>query len=213
MKPSDPPARWTLLSPNFDAEALYAQLEAAARARGLSQTLVSLPFMREKHAGQTRRGMTGRDPYIVHPLTLARHALAMGLADDDLLAALLLHDVVEDSDTRPEELPAGPRVREAVRLVSINTYGGPKDRVKPAYYAAIAQHPLASMVKCFDRCNNVCCMSDGFSREKIADYIVETETYILPLLDAAGREPAWREAVWLLRYQLHTALETYKRLI
>ena len=213
MNENEKAARWTLRSPNYAAEPLYGMIEAVAKERGLAQTLAALPLMRDKHEGQPRRGMLGNEPYIVHPLTMARHALAMGLADDDILAALLLHDVVEDTDARLDDLPVNDRVREAVRLVSINSYPGPKDMVKPAYYAAIALDPLASLVKCIDRCNNLCCMADSFSYPKMAKYVIETETYVMPLLDVIGREDAWPAPAWLLRYQLHTALETYKRLL
>ena len=111
------------------------------------QTLQALPLMREKHEGQVRKGMVESTPYRVHPLTLACHALAMGIGDDDVLAALLLHDVVEDTDQRLEELPVNDRVKEAVQLVSYNTYPGEKKTIKPVYYQKIANCPLASLVK------------------------------------------------------------------
>ena len=157
--------------------------------------------------------MVDAAPYRVHPLTLACHALAMGIAEDDVLAALLLHDVVEDADTAPEELPVSERVREAVRLVSYNSYPGPKQDIKPLYYENIAKNPLASLVKCIDRCNNLSCMADGFTRKKQAIYIVETERYVLPLLDAVRDVPGWNSAAWLLRYQMQALLETFKRLL
>ncbi|HVO52848.1 MAG TPA: HD domain-containing protein [Solirubrobacterales bacterium] len=59
----------------------------------------------EAHAGQVRSGSGGL-PYIEHPV-----AVASLLADhdfgDEVLAAALLHDVVEDSETTVEDLRAG----------------------------------------------------------------------------------------------------------
>ena len=204
---------WKPASMNFDPDRMYTYLKASAQRLGLTQTLRALPLMKEKHEGQFRKGKTETMPYRVHPLTLACHALAMGIGEDDVLAALLLHDVVEDTNTKPEELPVNDRVREAVRLVSYNTYAGDKQEIKPLYYANIAKNPLAALVKCVDRCNNLSCMVDGFTRAKQAVYVTETERYVLPLLDVIREVPAWNSAAWLLRYQIRALLETFKRML
>ena len=209
----DIPRNWTLHPHTFSAEHMYTYLKAKAQAEGLTQTLAALPFMREKHAGAVRKDRTGTIPYAVHPLTLACHTMAMGLADDDVVAAALLHDVVEDTDTTPEELPAGPRVREAVRLVSYNTYDGTREEVNPVLYANIAKNPLAALIKCLDRCHNISCMADGFSKRKMAVYVTETEKYVMPLLDVLRETPEYNNAAWLLRYQILTMVETFKRLL
>lgn len=220
------PHDWTLQNPNFSPDRMYTYLKAKAQCLGLKQTLAVLPLMREKHEGQFRKGMAGKSPYRVHPLTLACHALAMGIAEDDVLAALLLHDVVEDTDTRAEDLPVNSRVREAVRLVSYNTYYPAGDQhpaeaeekelkrgIKAEYYARIRENQLASLVKCIDRCNNLSCMADGFSREKQAVYVAETERYVLPLIEVIKAVPEWNNAAWLLRYQMQALLETFKRML
>ena len=91
---------WELHTPAFNNEHMYAYVEERAQAAGLNQTLAALPLMRGKHRGQFRQGMLENVPYETHPLTLACHALAMGIADDDVLAAALLHDVIEDTPHR-----------------------------------------------------------------------------------------------------------------
>lgn len=211
---SDTPAPgWELGSPYFSPERMYTYVKAKAQAAGLTQTLAALPLMREKHAGQGRKGSDV--PYYVHPLTLACHALAMNIVDDDVLAVALLHDIVEDTDTAPEDLPVGDRVREAVRLVSHNTYGGEEDKEKnkPLYFENIAKNPLAALIKCMDRCNNISTMADGFKKPKMVKYVNETEQYVLPLLDVIKEVPAWNNAAWLMRYQMVTMLEAFKRLL
>ena len=209
-----------LLSPNFDSDRMYDHVREKATELGLRQVLAALPFMRAKHEGQFRRGMVDVAPYYVHPLTLACHALAMGITDDDVLAALLLHDVIEDTDTSPDELPVNDRVRKTVCLVSYNTYYSgsesghvDKQRIKPAYYGHIAEEPLAALVKCVDRCNNISCMADGFTRCRMKEYVAETEKYIVPLLDVIEAVPEWNNAAWLLRYQMRVLLEAFKRLL
>ena len=205
---------WTLKEMCDDPERMYTYVKTRAQSENLEQTLKALPFMREKHKTQTRKSMLNSNlPYIVHPLTLCCHALAMGLVDDDVLPALLLHDVLEDTCTRPEELPVNERVREAVRLVSYNTYKGSKEEIKPNYYNKIAKNDLASLVKCIDRCNNLSCMADGFTREKMVRYVIEAEKFVMPLLKVVKAVPAWNNAAWLLQYQMRALTETFKRLL
>jgi len=190
-----------------ELEALYEEVRRRAEALGLEQTLAALPCMLRLHAGQVRKGPAAV-PYAVHPLTLARHALALGLADDDLTAALLLHDVVEDAGVAPEALPVGERARDAVARVSKNLAAGRED-----YFARIAACPLACLVKLFDRANNLSGMAEAFSREKMREYLLETERDILPLLAPMRGVPAWRDAAWLLEYQLTGLATTLRRLL
>ena len=204
---------WKLENPNFDPDHMYTWLKAKAHSLGLTQTLKALPLMKEMHNGQMRKSMVAAVPYRTHPLTLACHALAMGIVEDDVVSGLLLHDVLEDTCAAEKDLPVCERVRKAVRLVSYNTYAGRKAEIKPIYFANIAQDPLAALIKCIDRCNNLSCMPDGFSREKQARYVIDTERYVMPLLEVVKSIPQWNNAAWLLRYQLRTMLESYRRLL
>lgn len=198
-------------SPFFSPERMYTRVKTTAHHMGFKQTLAALPLMREKHEGVDRDGSDV--PYYVHPLTLACHAMAMGIMDDDVLAAALLHDVIEDTDTSLEDLPVGDRVREAVKLVSHNTYTGDKEKNKPVYYGNIAKNPLASLIKCMDRCNNISSMATGFTKGKMIKYVKQTEEYVMPLLDVVKEVPEWNNAAWLMRYQMVTMLEAFKRLL
>jgi guanosine-3',5'-bis(diphosphate) 3'-pyrophosphohydrolase len=65
------------------------------------------------HAGMTRKG--SGVPYIVHPIEAAAIVSTM-TTDEEVLAAAVLHDVLEDTDTEPEELETlfGPRIRRLV---------------------------------------------------------------------------------------------------
>ncbi len=207
------PVKWQYRGQLSDEKRMYVFILNRAEAADMRQTRLALPFMRRAHEGQMRKSQSEMIPYEVHPLTMACHALMMGIEDDDVIAALLLHDVVEDTNYAPEDLPVSDRVRAAVRLVSYNTYPGAKEDIKPEYYRHISECPLASLIKCIDRCNNVSCMADGFTKKRMAEYVRETEEDILPLLETAASVPAWNNAVWLVRYQLHALLETFKHLL
>jgi len=62
----------------------------------------ALEVARSAHAGQVRNGSGGM-PYIEHPQAVAAMLEEHGYAEE-VLAAALLHDVVEDSETTLEEL-------------------------------------------------------------------------------------------------------------
>ncbi len=64
----------------------------------LNQAII---FAVKRHAGQVRKGSTR--PYILHPLAVMNILDSMG-ADNDLLIAGVLHDVLEDTDTTIVEL-------------------------------------------------------------------------------------------------------------
>ena len=69
------------------------------------------------------------------------------------------------------------------------------------------------MVKCLDRINNLAGMADAFSRVKMIRYAEETDRYYPALLDVLKKIPEWNDAWWLMRYQMMTMLEAFKRLL
>lgn len=77
-----------------------APIDAAAETSELISR--ALAKATEAHAGQIRNGSGGL-AYIEHPRMVAATLAARGY-DEETLAAALLHDVVEDSDTTVEDL-------------------------------------------------------------------------------------------------------------
>jgi guanosine-3',5'-bis(diphosphate) 3'-pyrophosphohydrolase len=63
----------------------------------------ALVFASVKHQHQ-RRKQIGDIPYINHPIEVAHILAEAGVTDYGVLAAALLHDTVEDTETTPEEL-------------------------------------------------------------------------------------------------------------
>ena len=205
---------WELKPVNYSFEHMYTFVKGRAQMLGLSQTLAVMDLLRRAHGSQERKSRHGfTTTYMVHPLTMACHALAMDLKDDDLIAACLAHDMVEDSDMKLPELPVNDRVREVIRLVSKSEIY-PKDADwEDRYYKQIRLNPLACLVKCLDRVHNVAGMADAFSREWMVRYTAETDRYYPGLLDVIKKVPEWNNAWWLLRYQLGTMTEAFKRIL
>ena len=69
-----------------------------------AKVLKAVEFAERKHRGQTRKN-AAKTPYIAHPIEVARTMAEIGgVTDVDVLAAALLHDTVEDTDTSFDEL-------------------------------------------------------------------------------------------------------------
>jgi (p)ppGpp synthase/HD superfamily hydrolase len=77
------------------------RIEAVAGRSPLVRS--ALEQARSDHAGQVRNGSGGM-PYIEHPMRVAAILDEYGYGDEKVLAAALLHDVVEDSETTLDEL-------------------------------------------------------------------------------------------------------------
>ncbi len=195
----------------FDENRMYTYVKTSAVIKNLHQTLKVLPYVREKHTGQVRKGADAV-PYIYHPLLMACHALALGLEDDNLLSAVLLHDVCEDCNVAVEELPVNDVTKEAVTLVT--KADKMDEKAKALYYTNIASNPIAVMVKLLDRCNNVSGMATGFSKEKLVSYINETETWFYPMMQQAKTDyPQYNNQIFLLKYQIASVVSSIKHLL
>jgi (p)ppGpp synthase/HD superfamily hydrolase len=91
-------------------------IDAAVERSQLIRT--ALEIASAAHGGQIRNASGGR-PYIDHPVAVAERLAEQG-RDDEVLAAALLHDVVEDSPTTVAEIreACGERVAEIVDALS-----------------------------------------------------------------------------------------------
>ena len=201
----------------FKEENMFTRMRAFAMAEQLSETYRALQYMRRQHAGQFRKQgkySVERVLYINHPLLMACQAHALGIRDDALLAAILLHDVVEDTEVAVQALPFCDEVKEIVGLVSFFVPPGEtKQQAKEEYYARIRENGKACVVKIIDRCNNISTMAGSFSRKRIMEYMVETEKYVLPLTDVLKNSyPEYGDLAFLIKYQIMSILETVKYL-
>lgn len=193
----------------FDEEKMYTYVKTYATIKEMNQTLRVLPYARELHKNQYRKGKD-KVPYIYHPLLLSCHALALGLDSDDIISTALLHDVCEDCGVKSSDLPAGEEVRTAVQLLTKEK--NKKEFNYEEYYSKIMKNKIAIIVKLIDRCNNVSGMAAGFSKKKMAEYIEETEKWIYPLFRKARTiYPEYSNAVFLIKYHMTSVVESLKR--
>jgi len=196
----------------YNWEHMKTFVKTTASALGMHNAYKAVDFAVEAHEGQKRK--KSDIPYIYHPLNMACHALSMGIKEDEVIAAILLHDVVEDCNKTIEELPVNDETKELVRLMTKDkTHGSHDPETLKKYYSELATNPKAALIKCIDRCNNITTMSWGLSRDGIYRYIEETEKYYPGLLKVVKETPEYTSASWLLKYHIESMLDIYKRLI
>ena len=196
----------------YNWEHMKTYVKTTAGNFKMKDTLKAIDFAVEAHEGQKRK--RSDIPYIYHPLNMACHALSMGIREDAVIAAILLHDVIEDCNKTADDLPVSDEAKKIVLLMTHEkTNDSNREKVMDAYYKDIVTNPKAALVKCIDRCNNLTSMSWGLSRERIYRMIGETEKYYPKLLKVVKSSPEYNDAAWLLQYQIESMLDIYKRLM
>jgi len=198
-----------------DLDSMYTFIGQLAAERHLIQTAAALPFAAKKHQGQMRKGKLSQKPYIIHPLTMACHAVSLGIEDDTVLSVCLLHDVCEDCGVVPEELPVGKDAQQAVALLTREKDKRiSKDEAGKIYYSRMRNNRTACLVKLFDRCNNLSEMTAAFSESKLREYIDETRAYILPVAEMlCASETAYEKPLFALQYQICSLIHSVEDLL
>ncbi len=113
-------------------------------------------FARDRHAGQLRKGVTA-EPYAVHLEEVAAMVAAYG-ADETVVAAAWLHDVVEDCpSTSHEEVAAefGADVAGLVREVTDDKALPKAERKRLQIVNAARKSPGAALIKLADKTSNL----------------------------------------------------------
>lgn len=138
----------------------------------------ALNFAARKHIDQRRKGSRA-EPYLNH-LTEVAWLLAEATNGDDahLVVAGLLHDVIEDTDTSPEELTAefGDDVAQLVLEVTDDRRLPKAERKRLQVATATSKSERARMIKLADKISNLRSMSitppQGWSLERRREYVL-----------------------------------------
>lgn len=123
----------------------------------LALVIAAAAFAAERHRHQRRKDAEA-SPYINHPLTLAAILVGEGrVADAEVIAAALLHDTVEDTETTLEELTVrfGPRVAGIVAEVTDDKDLPKAERKALQVSRAAHKSPGAKLVKLADKIANL----------------------------------------------------------
>ena len=122
----------------------------------LALILRALAFAADKHRDQRRKDPQA-SPYINHPIALARVlCVEGGVVDAEVLAAAILHDTIEDTETSPAELRRefGEAICRIVLEVSDDKSLPGEERKRLQIENAAAVSEAARLVKLADKiCN------------------------------------------------------------
>ena len=130
----------------------------------------------DAHHGPRRRG----DTDIGHPVAVAEVLFEYGLTDEEVLAAALLHDVVEDTDTSADEIGErlGATVRELVEEMTENAGIESYAERKAEHRARVALDRDVSAIYAADKlakCRHLNRSHERVSPEQLAHYLATLE--------------------------------------
>ena len=142
------------------------------------------------HQGVTRES---GDPYITHPLHVAKNLLDMEIYDGDTICAALLHDVVEDSDLTLEDIEANinKTVSELVdgvtkmRRMNFSSKEDQNNANTRKIITSLTKDVRIIMIKLADRLHNMRTL-DYKKPKKQKENAVETMDLFVPLSLSIG---------------------------
>lgn len=149
------------------------------------------------HRGHSRKQ---GGPYLVHPVRVAISLFQeFGVSDANIIAAALLHDVLEDApdrlSAREIEASFGPNVTELVRVLTCPeevAHAGKEEQARRKADRVLSAPRDAWLIKLADRIDNVrdaCRLDDSeTSRRFRVRYQHETTEYYLSLAEKLGNE-------------------------
>lgn len=191
----------------------YMFIKGYAAAKGLKQTSVALTLARKLHTGQYRKEGV---PFIVHPLNVCSMLISYGIEDDVILAAALLHDILEDCK---EQLPKnGQEIiteyklsKEVLDIIFLLTKeSGLDQEALSVYFSRIQADPKGALIKLSDRLHNSSTLYT-FSFERMKKYIDETNTFLIPMAGfCRDNYPEYGNAFSILKnsiYSLNHSME------
>lgn len=122
----------------------------------LAFMLRTAAFAARKHSAQRRKDAEA-SPYINHPIALAHLLAGHGITDRNVLAAALLHDTIEDTDTTSAELEGafGEKIASIVREVTDDKSLKKAERKRLQIEHAAHASREAKLVKLADKISNL----------------------------------------------------------
>ena len=169
-----------------DEHKLRSYLEEYAAKHHFQEMKRAIDYAWNMHDGATR---INGEPFIIHPLFVAKYSIGIGARSEDQICIALLHDVCEDCGIKPTELPFNGHVQHAVEhLTYVYDFAASDSeeakRIKKAItkattFARLIECPDALICKCIDRYHNLSTCEE-LEEHDIIKNIWETHWLLLP---------------------------------
>jgi guanosine-3',5'-bis(diphosphate) 3'-pyrophosphohydrolase len=158
--------------------------------------LKALRFSADKHRNQRRKD-SAQSPYINHPIEVVQLLWEVGgVRDNDILLAAILHDTIEDTETRSEDIREafGEAVVAFVMEVTDDKSLPKRERKRLQIETAPHKSYGAKLIKLADKSCNVRNLvttpPKDWSLERRQEYLLWTEKVVAGL---RGTNPALEE--------------------
>jgi GTP pyrophosphokinase len=189
-----------------DAETLLQEVSTYLKPKDVEHIQQALEFSNTAHQGQFRQS---GELYISHPIAVARILTPLHL-DAQAIMAALLHDVVEDTDIRIEEVarkfgkPVADLVEGLSKLerIEFETKEDAQAENFRKMLLAMARDVRVILIKLADRLHNMRTL-EAMSREKIERIARETLEIYAPIANRLGLNSIFQELEDLSFKHLH----------
>ncbi|KAF0205262.1 MAG: (p)ppGpp synthetase I [Gallionellaceae bacterium] len=190
----------------LDAQALIEEVAAYLKPEDVAAVKVALEFSANAHKGQTRQS---GDPYVSHPIAVARILTPLHM-DAHAIVAALLHDVVEDTDISIDNVAEafGKPVAEMVEGLSkldklqFETQEDAQAENFRKMLMAMARDVRVILIKLADRLHNMRTL-EAVSPEKSQRIARETMDIYAPIANRLGLNTIFQELEDLCFMHLH----------
>ena len=173
----------------YTIEMLLDRIRSEDKQYDIDKIMMAYQLAEEAHRGQTR---SSGEPYISHPLAVAYILVGYNM-DTDTVVAALLHDVVEDTGAKLEDLKKkfGTDVANLVDgvtkigLVPLNTKEEQHAENIRKILMAMSQDIRVIIIKLADRLHNMRTL-DSRPNEKQRQTSLETMSFYAPIAHRLG---------------------------
>lgn len=189
-----------------DADLLIEELSTYLKPKDIEHVRVAIEFSRDAHQGQVRQS---GDPYVTHPINVAR-ILAPLHIDLQAIIAALLHDVVEDTDVTAEHIaehfgqPVADLVEGLSKLdrIQFETREDAQAENFRKMLLAMARDVRVILIKLADRLHNMRTL-DSMAQDKRERIARETMEIYAPIANRLGLNAIYQELQDLSFKYLH----------
>ncbi len=189
-----------------DADLLIEELSTYLKPKDIEHVRVAIEFSRAAHQGQIRQS---GDPYVTHPINVAR-ILAPLHIDLQAIIAALLHDVIEDTEVTSEQLTEnfGQPVTELVEGLSkldriqFETREDAQAENFRKMLLAMVRDVRVILIKLADRLHNMRTL-DSMAQDKRERIARETMDIYAPIANRLGLNGIYQELQDLSFKYLH----------